>query len=580
MPSYEEKVLKNYEIGVKYPLLIVDNGQVIEIKVTQDDEGKRTYRKKQNICNEIRVKNIYRDIVTKEEVCSIAYISVSGEEQEIEVRTEELANKSLIISLAKFGVDVNSINANDVIKHINNEMGQAKSNLRTSKLGFIENVDKKTFVGAHTLVREDGKNTIADIEYYGKMNVSQKGDREVYRKMIEEDVIRSIPLTAMLLIGLSAPLVGFVGKECNVNNLLVHISGDSSTGKSTALKLAISSFGSVSNEEGTVSLFSSWNTTENAMLEMLAGNNGIPIALDEAGMARNRNFSGTIYKLSEGKEKMRMTFGVGNNDVRSWQTSIISSGEIPIDDDDLDRASGIGIRLISLEGVQWTDNAEHSERVMKVIQHNYGYLGEDFVKKILKIDTHKIIEVHGKEVSKEVEMLKCGKFNERIANYLAMIVVSGKILKRMKFDVDIEGVRSFLVNKANETKGYHNSLGERARDLIIAEIIQHQNQIERRAKNGTPIEPVFGEIWGVGYGEKVSDKNIELEEIAIQIKNCDEILKAKGFKNSKEVYRQWLEKGYIRKNSKGSYIHKVKLGNIAQAKCIRMIMEGVKIDEN
>ena len=77
--------------------------------------------------------------------------------------------------------------------------------------------------------------------------------------------------------------------------MIVHIPGNSSTGKTTALRLAISMFGSpkISNN----SLFSTYNTTENAMSNRLGGTKGLTFAFDEISTSNINNFTKLIYTL-------------------------------------------------------------------------------------------------------------------------------------------------------------------------------------------------------------------------------------------------------------------------------------------
>ena len=195
-----------------------------------------------------------------------------------------------------YGLDINSVNSSDVVKHFNNEMRKAKEQQVTTQAGIIKWNGHVMYAGEKVIYRnrKDRKNKVSRLQYVGKLNICKSGARETYMKLIQTEVLPSVYLSAALAIGASSLIVGYIGKKIQVQNLLVHLSGESTTGKSTALQLAVSVFGGIGNVSGKSSLFSSWNTTENALLQMMVGNNGIAVGLDEAGMSRNKAYASLI----------------------------------------------------------------------------------------------------------------------------------------------------------------------------------------------------------------------------------------------------------------------------------------------
>lgn len=322
-------------------------------------------------------------------------------------------------------------------------------------------------------------------------------------------------------------------------------------------------------------MLGTWNATRNALVERISGMNGIPVVLDEAGMSQIKDLGEMIYTIAEGKEKERMQYGKGNGKVREWRTTILSSGEIPLDNGGSDAATGKKIRLLSFEGKAWTKDAAHSERIKNITAQHFGFLGEEFVKMMFRLKKDSIIRRYEKEVEKLCGMLQCGAYNKRIAAQLAMILIAGIILKNMKFKVDLEGVRNFLVENVNSTRGNEISYGNRAYEAVLADIAKNQARLEKRTMNGSAFEKIsVGDIYGVAYYQS-KDEDV-IKEVAVPKMQMDEILKSNGFKNSELAYSQWMQDEKIKKNAKNGMIHKAIIGGI-KVDCIRLVFKGQDI---
>ena len=129
----------------------------------------------------------------------------------------------------------------------------------------------------------------------------------------------------MLALSLSSVLLGYVGEELSLDTQIVHLYGNSTTGKSTALKLAISLFGYPDVKKN--GLFSTLDATENALIKQLEGIRGVPFAFDEISMSENKNFTEMIYKIANGVDKARLNKNSEQVKKEPWLTTIMSNGE-------------------------------------------------------------------------------------------------------------------------------------------------------------------------------------------------------------------------------------------------------------
>lgn len=515
----------------------------------------------------VKVKNIKEDVSTKIRICVLEYYTYGDKWDVCEVEMDKVSDMKLIVGLSQYGIDVTSANAKDVMLHLKNEEEKATV-LQCRKEAGIILEDGKAFYIGRVVLQKGRKKPLEGISYNGQLAIMQEGSREEYLKMVREDVLTSVEMTTVLLMGLSAPVIGYIGDECGVLNIFAHISGESTTGKSTALKLVASLFGSCGKKDGRNGLFATWNATSNALVERMSSMYGIPVVLDEAGMSQIKDPGEMIYTIAEGKEKERMQYGKGNSRVREWRTAIISSGEIPLDNGGSDAATGKKIRLLSFEGKAWTRDAAHSERIKNTVEHHYGFLGEEFVKRMFSIKKDSIIKSYKQETKKLCGILQCGSYNRRIAAYLSMILTAGRILNKMGLEAELKGVRGFLVDTVNSTRGSEISYGQRAFEAVLADISKNQARLEKRTMNGSAFERIAaGDVYGVAYYRN-KDETV-MKEVAVPKIQMDEVLKSKGFKNTELAYSQWMQDGKIKKNAKNGSAHKTVIGGV-KVDCIKL----------
>ncbi|MCR5835514.1 MAG: DUF927 domain-containing protein [Lachnospiraceae bacterium] len=578
MDNFTSVVEKNKKAGYKYPLIVIWNDNVLQLKLTFLDDGQINYKREMIVSRKMEIVEAYEDIQTKEITYKLCFLTVSGISKEINVTALQIADTNKILELARFGVDVNAINSKTVIKHLNNEAIKVKFKNATTSIGFVKVEEKHTvFVGSRTIEQIDGKIKKSELEYSGSISLDRKGKLENAISEINTILENNPNLQLAVSMGIGALVVGYLRDFGIIQpNIVAHISGDSTTGKTTALKLAVSLFGNVLDNN---SLFSSWNTTDNAMQEMLAGNEGIPVALDEAGMMRNKNRTALIYALSQGKEKQRMYFGKGNNEIRTWNTLIISSGEIPIDDDDSDQATGVGVRLVKFNGIQWTISAEEADNVIKYTTSYYGTIGSRCARLIMKLGLERIKQLHQKEAKLISELLYESKVKERLANTLAVFSVAAIVLKKSGVKVEPDKIREIVSENANLQHNIKSSLGERAFIAIKSYLISKSSLIEKRLKNGSAIVPLLGDYVAIAYGTGSNLENYKTEEIAFERKALEKVLRENGFANTKEVLNQWKKTNRLKENNKGGLYHKVKMGGI-QVDSIRLLIGGTELEED
>ncbi|PKA29548.1 hypothetical protein CWR41_06320 [Cedecea lapagei] len=194
-----------------------------------------------------------------------------------------------------------------------------------------------------------------------------------------------------ILIGLSSPLLSFIGES----GALFHLAGHSSTGKTVALQLCASVNGPAAEPgSGALTGIQRWNATSNGLEALLASSNNTTLSVDELGSFAGKNFSNVLYDAVSGKSKVRMNVeGFGRAAESTWSQNVLSTGELTIEerirqdkvsvkDGQLHRSLSIPVTAEDSRGEG--ESAEAARQRIGQIKSNllscYGSAGYEFVR--------------------------------------------------------------------------------------------------------------------------------------------------------------------------------------------------------
>jgi putative DNA primase/helicase len=124
----------------------------------------------------------------------------------------------------------------------------------------------------------------------------------------------------LLVLALSAAFAGPVLARCNAESGGIHLIGDSSTGKTTAIEAACSVWGGPNFKR-------SWRTTGNGLEGAAALFNDSLLALDEISECDPRQVGEVVYMLGNGRGKQRAGRSGSARAVARWRSSVLSTGE-------------------------------------------------------------------------------------------------------------------------------------------------------------------------------------------------------------------------------------------------------------
>ncbi len=155
--------------------------------------------------------------------------------------------------------------------------------------------------------------------------------------------------------------------------------GQSSTGKTTTMRIAASTFG-VPDERSQHSLIHSWNTTQVGLERLAATNRDLPLLMDETKQApvgpKGRSMvPEAIYQITNGQGKARGAIE-GRRKTLYWRTLMLTTGESAAVDQSKDM--GPAARVLTLWGSPFGGYSDDVGKIEALINDNYGHAGPMF----------------------------------------------------------------------------------------------------------------------------------------------------------------------------------------------------------
>ena len=202
-----------------------------------------------------------------------------------------------------------------------------------------------------------------------------------------EHVARACTDNPLMIVAVSLALAGPLLEPLGMDGGGIHLRGESSRGKSTIQRVAVSVWGAPG-------FLGSWRATANGLEGQAMACNSTLLALDEIGEVSAKEVGNAVYMLGNGQGKTRSDRTGQARAQKRWRAPILSSGEISLADkmaeDGRRVAAGQNVRLLDasadtgrygafdhLHGE--ADGAAFSDRLRGATATNYGTAGPAFV---------------------------------------------------------------------------------------------------------------------------------------------------------------------------------------------------------
>lgn len=216
------------------------------------------------------------------------------------------------------------------------------------------------------------------------------GNMDIWKKYAAK--ARENPFARFIL---SASFASPLLKLLDNRVFFIHIWHDSQSGKTAAIKFAISVWGDASK------LMGSFNATSVGLERMAGILKHLPFAIDELQVLNDRRLSveKIVYSLGNGYGRVRGNKNGGMQNIPTWQNIMITSGEQPISNESSN--DGAITRVLELYG-RPVDDVDFAHDLHIVSATHYGLAGEQFIKYIIKnVDERCAKQLYG-QISKEI----------------------------------------------------------------------------------------------------------------------------------------------------------------------------------
>jgi len=447
---------------------------------------------------------LMRNISTGKEKVKLSFFKHGRQTLTVERKT--VANASRIVDLSSDGVEVTTDNAKLLVKYIADCVAfnlddmpylKAFSQLGWNETGFTPYSTDAVFDG-----EEENRTLFGAIKRCGDF-AAWKEAAKVWRRNKAVRLMMDASFASVLI------------EKTNSLPFVFHLWGKTGTGKTVALKAAMSIWGNPSMGK----MVRTMNMTQNAMLSTAAFLNSIPFAGDELQTIKSRydSYDQLIMRVTEGIDRGRMSYDKVN-ETRSWRCAFLFTGEDPC----TQSASGGGVknRVIELEV---TDKLfDDGNTTTAICEANYGHAGKEFVENVMKRED---LQPRFKALFSSI--LDKTDTTDKQAASMALILLADQIAAELFFPEDapltVPDVAEYLFSEKDV------DVAERAYNFIIDHIAANENRFN--ADN-------LGEIWG----RQVTDRGKPYTMIIKTI--LERELRAAGF-DFDAIKSEWAKKGYI-----------------------------------
>ena len=153
------------------------------------------------------------------------------------------------------------------------------------------------------------------------VTLGQRGTLDGWREEVSARCAGNVRLVLAICAGFAGPCLGLLGMAGGG----IHLRGGSSTGKTTALLVAASLFGSPD-------YLRTWRHTDNGLEGVAGMHTDLLLVLDEIGELAPKIAGATAYMLANGQGKGRAARDGSPRALTTWRILFLSSGEVALGD--------------------------------------------------------------------------------------------------------------------------------------------------------------------------------------------------------------------------------------------------------
>jgi hypothetical protein len=266
-------------------------------------------------------------------------------------------------------------------------------------------------------------------------SVAFAGDMTSWRRAIE--AASSVAGCPHWTLGILAAFAGILVSLIGLDTCGISFSGQSSSGKSTAQRLAVSAWSTPDIRRP--GLAQSARATDNATEVLAERATGTILSLDELAHTSGKVVGKLIYMLAGGVGKRRMTSDAALRESYTWSTFAVLSAECSLEEkvrsEEGEWLAGMAVRIVDIDVTQVDRNVDpHTLRLIGQIEQHYGHAGPAFVSAMISRGLHgQAGELRAKvlDASREIAGANADSARTRAANPFALLLIAGELAKAL-----------------------------------------------------------------------------------------------------------------------------------------------------
>lgn len=297
-----------------------------------------------------------------------------------------------------------------------------------TKVGWKEIDGKPVYLGQDVI----SDNETLQSEYSGKLDLKPSGDIKEVIDMLNREIIVTqewSKLEAILCAAVGSLILSYANHfwDSDINNVILHLFGGSSNGKSTALTL----FASVAtNPQKKKGYWHTYTSTEGSLIKRIGNNEGLPVVIDEISGVTKKQLDSFVYSIGNGEEKDRLKpGGNGLQESAVFQTVVLSSGELSL----LKKCTqneGLRARCFEFANEQWTSSKSQAVHVKACLRDNYGLIAPMIAWELIHNSNRwrQRLNFYRGKVEKEIKErnITCS-IKDRVGEYVALFTLAGEV---------------------------------------------------------------------------------------------------------------------------------------------------------
>ncbi len=300
-----------------------------------------------------------------------------------------------------------------------------------SRTGWFGDV----FVFPESTIGEKDERIIFQTEYLHGFTYRQRGELDDWREHVSRYCVGNSRLVFAVSAAFASMLIESAGDESGG----FHYRGGSSSGKTTALKVAASVYGAPDYVQ-------KWRATSNGLEAVAEQHNDTLLILDELAQVDPRDAGETAYLLANGSGKARAGRNGYAREVKQWRLLFLSAGELGLAEHMLqvgkkvkagqeirmaDIPADAGKELGVFDDIQGHENgAVFSRKLIEASSKYYGVASLEFIEQAIKkkhelqATIRKVRDGFIKEVLNDKD---ASGQAERVAARFGLVAVAGEL---------------------------------------------------------------------------------------------------------------------------------------------------------